>query len=267
MVDPKAIRTERVRTAHDLVSAAIFSSNTFQSRPWFRGSADASWELSPSLFRKRADGWLPPDIGVYERTITNDFLRFAPSRRANVPPRTQVPEWLCLMRHYGLPTRILDWSTSVLVAGYFAVIERPDACADIWALDVCGLNGDAVGKPEHLSLMGDDDAVRALARYPFTGGTLPDVPAVGVIVPEIDTRMLLQQSCFTLHSTGAALEALPVMATRLIRFHIDKGDKGEIAAQLGMLGFSRMTLFPDLDSVTSTIASWRYGSSKGGVVE
>ena len=45
-------------------------------------------------------------------------------------------EWLSLMRHYGIPTRLLDWTHSFLVAAYFAVDDADKArdCA-IWALD------------------------------------------------------------------------------------------------------------------------------------
>jgi len=36
------------------------------------------------------------------------------------------------MQHHGAPTRLLDWSTSIYVAAYFAVIEQPNADGVIW---------------------------------------------------------------------------------------------------------------------------------------
>lgn len=37
---------------------------------------------------------------------------------------TNVFEWLCLMQHYDLPTRLLDWTENILIALYFAVNEE-----------------------------------------------------------------------------------------------------------------------------------------------
>lgn len=249
----------RVRNVHDLIGAAIGSYNRFKRRPWFRGCADSSWHLQPSLFRQRVDGWQPRDVLTYERTLVNDFIRFAPSRASTLPPLSDLAAWLCMMRHYGLPTRMLDWTTSVLVAGYFAVSECPSACADVWALDMCGLNEDAVGSPEHLSMRSNHDVVQALLKRPFKDVPVPE-KTVAVIAPEVDLRLMLQQGVFTLHGTGTPLDLHPAADKRLIRFHIDKGDKGEILGQLSLLGFERMNLFPDLDNMCRSLAEWKYGA-------
>jgi len=256
------LQVRPINSAHDLVNEAIWCFNHFRARPWFRGNSNSAWGLSPSLFRQRPDGWKPPNWRGYELTLAHDFLRFAPSRQDRLPPLSDTAAWVCLMRHYGLPGRVLDWTTSILTAAWFAVSEQPGHCADVWALNVCGLNLFYAGENGHLSMRSGNPVVRDLRDAPFTRepAQLPSV-VVGVIAPEIDPRMIMQQSVMTLHGDEAPMEANPAHTPHLVRLHIHKGAKTQIRRQLELLGVSRMTLFPDLANLAADLASWQYGDS------
>lgn len=78
----------------------------------------------------------------YEQYITTNFMIHTMRLNPSVPQRYDRASWLTLMQHYGLPTRLLDWSESPLVALYFALSSDEDAKADaaVWVLNPMKLN-------------------------------------------------------------------------------------------------------------------------------
>lgn len=70
---------------------------------WFRGQEDSQWHLIPSIQRGR--------LYKKENFITNDFYIYVNQIEDNMPNKNNYAAWMSLMQHYGLPTRILDWSS------------------------------------------------------------------------------------------------------------------------------------------------------------
>lgn len=83
----------------------------------YRGMTDSAFQLIPSIGRDTQAG-TSGDINSLEDSLLKEF------KRLTVPLLTQIPnsdfEWLFLAQHYGLPTRLLDWTTNPLVALFFA---------------------------------------------------------------------------------------------------------------------------------------------------
>jgi FRG domain len=74
---------------------------------WFRGHGRASWPLEPGWYRyPNAKG--AGDEYYTESTLLENFRLRAPTYLDRLP--TSDWEWLFLMQHYGLPTRLLDWT-------------------------------------------------------------------------------------------------------------------------------------------------------------
>lgn len=100
---------------------------------WFRGHHDARWKLTPKIYR-------PEYLGTDENEIRNEFQSRAVQLIQGRLPADKW-EWYFLMQHYGVPTRLLDWTENALIALYFAIEGHPSNCdAGVWVLDPTWLN-------------------------------------------------------------------------------------------------------------------------------
>lgn len=84
---------------------------------FFRGQSSSDYKLIPSIGRRFKDGQ-ESVLMQYEREIFEDFKRKY-SMFTDVRPKNDK-EFLFLAQHYGLPTRLLDWTYNPLIALYFA---------------------------------------------------------------------------------------------------------------------------------------------------
>ncbi|UHQ97933.1 FRG domain-containing protein [Natrinema zhouii] len=102
----------------------------------FRGVPDESFSLETSITRFVGDSgkW------TLEPLLLRNFAQYAASEMEE--PRS-VWHLLAIAQHYGLPTRLLDWSFSPLVAAYFAThTGDTDHDGAIWAVDYRKLHAD-----------------------------------------------------------------------------------------------------------------------------
>ena len=74
---------------------------------------------------------------IEERSL-REFQRKYHHYSQHIPDSDNTLEWLSLMRHYGAPTRLLDFTYSFYVAAYFGTGgSRKRDCA-VWAINVEG---------------------------------------------------------------------------------------------------------------------------------
>lgn len=223
---------------------------------WWRGHAKAEWKLQAQVFRREGPS-------SQEYALMGHFVSRAPSRSIRpCPGGNDYFGWLFLAQHYGVPTRLLDWSENPLVAAYFAVLDDPNDDGCIWALGTRGLNETFGVTADLVQIRGS--AVREIAESAFTGIKPSDErEALAIDGQESDPRMLAQMSKFTIHSSRTPLEQVPTSADWLRQFVIPKAAKARIRKQLSAFGIRRSNLFPDLDSLATELKATFFAGRVG----
>ncbi len=214
---------------------------TFGMHAWFRGQSNASWSLRPSVARaERRKG--------HESNRSIHFMNRARTRYQSCPPQDDLPGWLFLMQHYGLHTRLLDWTEAPLIALYFSVEADDKADAAVYVLDPHKLNEIHGNRPG--VLLPHHANARKLIAPAFKAGECPaDVAAI--LPPEMDYRMLLQRSVFTVHGGTQPLESHPRASEFVAQMKVPAARRAAIRLQLAYLGIDRAHLFPDLTNLAA----------------
>lgn len=218
---------------------------------WFRGIADHSYGLEPSLYRKAHNA-------IIEKQLLNRFkaksLPFIEDKN-----HKSYWEWLFIMQHYGVPTRLLDWSESALISLAFAVIYREShhigKDAGLWCLDPLKLNRDFVKgiKLDELIPSITDTSVKKIQVY--EDEAIPVEYPIAIYGPLNSTRIVAQKGVFTLFPfiDKFKLEDLPVSHNFLVKFVIKEANIEAIKSQLITMGITENNVYPGLDSIAKEI--------------
>jgi len=223
----------------------------FRSRFAFRGLSDADYPLATTLIR------LGGDYALLERHLLRNFKKYA--HRA-VVEQDSIWHWLSVAQHYGLPTRLLDWTYSPYVALHFATanLERFDTDGAIWAvnyqkthqllpqrlqekLDTEGAN---VFTVEMLS-----ETLHSLEEFSALGS---DPFALFLEPSSIDDRIINQFAFFSMMpdpccTLDSWLHQHPELWRRII---IPAALKWEVRDKLDQANITERVLFPGLDGLS-----------------
>ncbi len=227
------------------------SLHRYRSQEAFRGLSNADYRLATTLAR------LGGPYDVLEHHLLRNFRKYAVR---SVVERDSLWHWLSVAQHYGLPTRLLDWTFSPYVALHFATAneQRFDVDGAVWAVDYGKLK-------EHLppqlkakmATEGSDlftvemlsDTVATLEE--FRG--LSDAPfALFFEPPSIDDRIVNQSALFSLMSdVHVLLDGWLEDHSGLWRKVLIPAElKPEIRDKLDQSNVTERVLFPGLDGLS-----------------
>lgn len=227
-----------------------------QESPWFRGVSRHTYKLIPSIYRENIWKYDPVDA----EDICGEFSRrsapFLEQGRFYSPG-----EFYHIMQHYGLPTRLLDWTEGLLFALFFAIREasffRSEFTPCIWMLNPWWLNKKSTKTRElFYSHFIRDDVDNERIISPYLNDAALDPDPVAVLPPHIDRRIIAQKSVFTIH--GSRQDGIGDLCRRyknaqLVQLRLNGKNIETFLDQLVTAGITETSVFPDLEGLSREI--------------
>jgi hypothetical protein len=237
----------------------------------FRGLSSPAHGLTSSLIRLAGGA----DIGRLELALLRNFRKYAHDQTPQCGD--SIWHWLAIGQHHGLPTRLLDWTYSPLVALHFATEDARHTDEDgiVWCVDFVAANRLL---PARLRAMLEDEhsdtftvemlerftslrAFDALGRTPFV---------IFVEPPSLDVRILNQFALFSLMpGPGTGLDTWVARHPQLCRkVVVPAALKREVRDKLDQANITERTLFPGLDGLSRWLERYyrRWPSVPGGAL-
>jgi hypothetical protein len=157
-----------------------------------------------------------------------------------------------LMQHYGVPTRLLDWTESPLIALYFVVedMEKKNEDKDgaLWILYPLELNKHSTRELVYIPSF-EDEWLANYSVLQYSKGKDNGILPIAAIATRNNPRIQAQLGVFTIgHLKKVPIEQIEDRK-HCVRLIVPKDAKPKLKEELRILGMTRFQVFPELASI------------------
>ncbi len=256
------MNTKEIKDFNEILEIAFKNKNSH----FYRGQSSEYKQLIPGIFRNNIKEYAKrKNSNHIEAAIMQSFKTYSSTLEYKLSLPKENEEWLFFAQHNGIATRLLDWSTNILKALFFAVIDDQEDNGEIYTLNFKLLNQISnappvfnIEYPDYNFLVEDafafeDQKEKLLAKVDIEKRI--EFP-LGIFPYTIRERRLEnQEGIFTIHPSDnydlvKLAEQKPNIVTRYI---IPTKFKKEFESKLAVLGITYLTLFPDLHGIKENL--------------
>ncbi len=262
----KEIKIKNIKGVSDLIFDVPKNTDNgrYRCAYLYRGMSDVKFDLKTSLMR--ICGKKAPFL---EDHLLDNFKKYVSIEDPTI--KESIWKAMIVGQHHGLPTRLLDWTHSSLVALHFATTEGNMDSLDkkntvVWRIDARELNKllpqnyqDQLNKKSTFVFSVDHlmDTVSSISKY---DEDMSNKSMVVVEPPSIDQRIANQYSFFTVVPKGITnIEKFLTDNTKnTVKYVIDKSLNWQIRDILDQLNMNERMIYPGIDGIARWLARHYY---------
>lgn len=192
--------------------------------------------LLPGIARANKD----IDTAATEKRMLDELELLGPNL---LPTSHTMLDRIVIAQHFGMKTRLLDWTSNPLAALWFACSGKHGGDSFVYAFDTDKMS---IHHPDNIE--------------PFAVG------APKIFRPRFNNpRVIAQDGWFTIHGYSPShlswltLDEEDIPKGRLVEIQIPESSRGHILASLNRHGVSSRVLFPDIEGLCSHL-NWLHNA-------
>lgn len=224
-------------------------------RVWYRGHAECKYKLAPGLYRddftQAAAKFHGKDLEAKRLNLERELLSEFRVSGATLQDPNPVVSVYFAAQHFGMPTRLLDWTTNPLAALFFSACDAQKKATDgdLIVMDATRLEPHRKDSRQVMT-MRHPYATDAIGASFWHDPREQREPLVLPLRPDNQLGRIAQQSsCFTLHMHLAPNTKNPT----LVRMRVEASSKEKILDELRRLNINEFTVYNDLDHLSREI--------------